>query len=308
VNPIPGTFLDEGSLDTQGKYINIITCTEASCSSAAVTTGIYINSAVSGSVAKALINYDGTNKLQAFDGVAGEYYLHGDDDYLIECTSNGCAKKEASTTGVYLDKGTYDGGYTNVIQCTSSTTCKSDNKVTLADGTNPNLAIGNIFLNAAVTSGKAKAIIACTEGVKCDAVATPTEGYYVHTIHKGTHVIHCTSSGCVPEEGKRGTAYGYKDANDATNKSIITFDSDEYKSVDGTASGDTPNKYYINAVDTTKIIECLGGNGVCSDKSYSITGKYEFFDHGDIIITCSSSGCVASKGISIDIFFFFYNL
>lgn len=299
VDPIPGTFIDEGSRDGSNHYLNIITCTEDSCSTKAVITGVYINSAVSGSVTNALIHYK-TNTLEAFDGVANEFYLNASDGSLIKCTSNGCGSVDALTEGVYLDKGTENSGYVNVIQCTSETTCSvTDAKVKLADNSEVDLAAGNVFLNAGVTSGKANAIISCSgDTVKCSAVSAPAEGYYVDTINSATNVIECTSTGCSSKEGVTGTAYGYKDALDTTNKSMITFNSNEFKSDKGTATLSEAPVYYINAADPTKVIKCVEDNGVCSDETYSLTGKkYEFFDHtGGVIITCSSTGCVASKG------------
>jgi hypothetical protein len=189
---------------------------------------------------------------------------------------------EASTTGAYLDSGSKSGSdYPNVIVCTTPIECTS-----IAGTTD------DIYINAAKTA-KTDALLKSNGSIF--SAITGNAGFYIDSKNEKKSLISCTSDGtCTAVAGNTGIGVGYISVLDA--KKIISYSDSAFAEAAGYKIADT---YYIDGSDPAnkKIIECKTSVD-CTNKSYTVSSKYTFFDNtGGVIITCSSSKCVGSKGL-----------
>jgi hypothetical protein len=274
-NPgVAGVYLDGSVQDATGATTKLISCVAGTAATDPTTCNntltpadgaTYINKAVTSGLTNALIKCatptGGSLTCTADTAKNEQYYLNSDTNVqLIKCTTDeGCQDVTVTTAGHYLDGNTFTEGvngaagtYTNIIDCTGTGTITCVNPTTA-------LTEGNIFVNAAVTTGLEGALIKCTGStttrradpanptVTCTKESGDNKGYYLNSGSDKTSnpLIKCTDK-CVTAVAEVTTGvyldYGSKESSDKFAKLITctattTCDNTTVTAVKG---------YYIN--------------------------------------------------------------
>jgi len=330
-----GYYVDEFNKNDQSEYTKIVYCSTvsgtSSCSSITdFQTGYYINKAVSGTNANALIHctVSSTCKLETGSG----YYENTDDTTkIIKCTDSGC-DNTTTTVGennVYIDSGypveEEDNKFTKLIKCIKDTSDGNKIKCT-SDGT---LSDGYYIDESSKDNNVYKNIIKCTSS-SCESieVSSTNDGYYGNEMYNTpdngksvyTQLIKCTTteggspaSSCTSVSNNVTGFYLNKNVS-GTNENALIHCTDS-----STCKLETGSGYYENSDDTTKIINCtssgcdnttttVGENNVYIDSGYPVEGENNKFtklikcikDTSDgNKIKCTSDGTL-SDGYYID--------
>jgi len=199
------------------------------------------------------------------------YVLDGTNSKkIIKCThEDGCSIIDSTANTYYIDPATD----TNIIEC-SSTACTS-----VAHGEGGNGAV--FFVDAGIKGN----ILKCTDADGCLSIPGSTASGHAYvastkSIADGKGIITCSDGVCVSAD--KSSAFSSSDIYyvDGSNpKNLITCNKDASPSK--CKSQNTTTKQYVDAIDTTKIIDC-SANGCFSTKSKYRIKKIILFNIFDI--------------------------
>jgi len=288
-------YESEGSLKFQ--YLKKPTQTEP--------TVAYLNSAVSGSLKKAIILCSSANgcKIKP-ESKEGDVYLASPgyatpttDAKIIKCNSSGCGNPSSASKGYYANAGSDKP----LLECTKT-------------GSSPNEYISCSEKDAPETKAHYinalddKSLISCEEKTTCVVDTAPVDSYYINTVKANVQsdtadqstLIGCSGKTCQEIDGE---AYGFYLSynNDQDTYGVISCDnSANIKCTPHTL----PNQfdgYYRNADVSTKtdypLIKCKDSNCVSLKIGKDILpGYYVDMTEGTAkILVCNENSCVVDS-------------
>jgi len=247
----------------------IISCASSKCQTIAAAVGGYINGINSSVIYCA--STSSCSEVSPNTSTTPKYYKNNGHDKgskpLLSCASNKCQSLSASIGG-YIN-----GTNTNVVYCSSATSCNETSKNT---SSNPLYYINNGH------DSNSKALIQCASS-SCTSMAASVGGY----VNGGNNkLIRCVSgSQCEEYNSISGTKYYTNSGNNKSSNPLIKCTSSSC--VTTTAS----SGYYLNVA--SGLIYCSSSSS-CSVNSgnTSPSDRYYINNGGDsALIKCNSGNC-----------------